>query len=205
MEESKVLTDYSKVRDFELNTFAQVVYTALNPNPNFIWGETAMEQFRAGILAYRAALEKAQDGTKSDRVAKKAARKTLIVILRKVAAEVNRQGAGNLAKLQSSGLRLARVKSRVGVLPKPTGFKVSSGANSGELLCWVDAHPNAVVYNFYFAPAPASAGDWRLIPSTTRKKNIAGFTPQIQYELKCAYQGREENLIFSDSVFIYAQ
>lgn len=207
MATQKVIIDYSKDTDFELDVFAQNVYTALNPNPNFTWGETVMPKFQTDITAYRAALEKAQNGTPADTAAKNAARKTLLETLKKIAIEVNLQADYDVLKLQSSGLRLTKGKSKVGVLPKPTGFVVRSGDNSGDLLCDVDAHPNVLVYNFYSAPAPAPAGiaEWRLTPSSTHKKNISGFTPGKQYELKCAYQGSETTLVFSDSVFIYAQ
>jgi hypothetical protein len=207
MGKPSVIIDYSKDSDFELDVFAQNVYTSLNPNPNFKWDESVMPAFQAGITAYRNALEKAQNGSPAERAAKNAARKTLLESLNKIASEVNLQSQNDLLKLQSSGLRLAKERAKVGVLPKPIGFTVKSGDNSGDLLCNVDPHPNVSVYNFYSAavPAPANIADWRLTPSTTHKKNITGFTSGKQYELKCAYQGSEEALVFSDSVFIYAQ
>jgi hypothetical protein len=207
MAKSFVIIDYSRDTDLELDVFAQNVYTALNPNPNFTWGETVMRNFQSNITAYRTALEKAQNGTPAETARKNAARKVLVVDLKNIALEVNIQANGDLLKLQSSGLRLAKTRSKVGILPKPTGFTVRSGGNSGDLLCIVDTHPNALSYNFYSAPAPspASINDWRLTPSTTHKKNIAGFTPGKQYELKCAYQGSEETLVYSDPVLIYAQ
>jgi hypothetical protein len=207
MATQKVIIDYSKDTDFELDVFAQNVYTSLNPNPNFTWDEPIMLKFHADIAAYRNALEKVQNGTSADTIAKNTVRAALIEDLKKNAAEVNLQAGYDLQKLQSSGLRLAKGKTKVGVLPKPTGFAVKSGDNSGDLLCSVDRHPQALVYNFYSAPVPAPANidDWRLTPSTTHKKNIQGFIPGKQYELKCAYLGSEEELVYSDPVSIYAQ
>jgi hypothetical protein len=207
MSKPSVLIDYSRDTDLELNVFAQNVYTALNPNPNFTWDESVMPKFQTDITAYRTALEKAQNGSPADTAAKNAARTTLLEELKKIATEVNLQANYDVLKLQSSGLLLKKRKSKVGILPKPTGFVVRSGDNSGDLFCSVDSHPNALVYNFYFAPAPApvAIGDWRLIPSSVHKKNISGFTPGKQYEFKCAYQGSEETLVYSDPVLIYAQ
>jgi hypothetical protein len=138
---------------------------------------------------------------------KNEARVALLENLRTIGMEINLQANNDLLKLQSSGFHLAKERSKVGILPKPTGFTVKSGDNSGDLLCNVDANPNASMYNFYSAPvpAPANINDWRLTPSTNRKKNIPGFIPGKQYELKCAYQGSEDTLIYSDSVFIFAQ
>jgi hypothetical protein len=207
MSKSSAITDYSRETDLELDVFAQNVYTSLNPNPAFTWGETVMRKFQTDITAYRTALENAQHGSPTEIVIKNAARKVLVDGLKNIALEVNIQANGDVLKLQSSGLRLAKTRSKVGILPKPTGFTVRSGDNPGDFLCNVDPYPHVAMYNFYSAPAPAPASinDWRLTPSTTHKKNIAGFTPGKQYELKCAYQGSEETLVYSDPVLIYAQ
>lgn len=202
-----VIIDYSKVADGELDTFSESVYNALNPNTNFTWDSTFMPSFLAADNDYRTKLEKSLNGTTSDTAAKNVSRAALLKILRVVGSEVNLQANGDIEKLKSSGLQLSKSRSKVGVLPKPTGFKVKSGDNSGDLLCSVDANPNASVYNFYSAPvpAPASITDWRLTISTMHKKNIKGFTPGKQYEVKCAYQGSEDALVYSDSILIYAQ
>jgi len=202
-----VITGYSKETDLGLELLAQNVYNALNPNPDFIWDETIMPQFRADIEAYSIMLVKAINGTPADTLAKKEARSRVVNGLKKIASGVNLQADYDLQKLQSSGLRLAKAKAKVGILPKPSGFAVKSGGNQGSLLCRADCHRNALSYLFYSAPVPApgNIGEWRLTPSATHKKEINGFMPGQQYELKCAYQGSEEKLVFSDSVFIYAQ
>lgn len=207
MSKNHVITDNSKEADNDLGNFAQNVYNSLNPNESFTWDAPVMPRFQTAITAFRAALEKVLNGTPTDTAAKNAARALLLEELRVIGIEVNLQANNDLQKLQSSGFHLAKGKSRVGILPKPTGFTVKTGDNSGDLLCNVDANTIASMYNFYSAPVPAPANiiDWRLTPSSSRKKNISGFTPGKQYELKCAYQGSEETLIYSDSVIIYAQ
>jgi len=207
MSKPSVITDYSKVTDSELDSFAEAVYAALNPNPSFTWEGTIMQDFSAATEVYRLRLNRSLNGSASDTTAKNVSRAVLLDMLRTMALEVNLQANEDIVKLQSSGFMLSKTRSRVGVLPKPTNFKVKSGDNSGDLLCTVDANTNASVYNFYSAPAPAPASmaDWRLTISTTRKKNISGFAPGKQYELKCAYKGSEDALVFSDSILIYAQ
>jgi len=207
MAKNHVITDYSREADNDLANFAKGACLSLGQNSNFTWGENVISQLQTATNAFQATLERLPNGTPADTIAKNGARAMLLEKLRTIGLEINLQANNDLLKLQSSGFRLAKERSKVGVLPKPTGFTVKSGDNSGDLLCNVDANPNASTYNFYSAPVPAPANiiDWRLTPSTNRKKNISGFIPGKQYELKCAYQGSEETLIYSDSVLIFVQ
>jgi hypothetical protein len=207
MTKQAVIIDYSRDADKDLDNFAEAVYKALNPNPNFVWDTKVMPLFKTNTDNYRTMLQAAQNGTSTDVLAKNLAKTTLTDQMREIAMEVNKQAGDDLIKLQSSGFILARGKSKVGTLPKPTGFKVSTGANSGDLLMNVDANMDTTTYNFYTAPvpAPANINDWRLTPSTTHRKNISGFTPGTQYAVRCAYLGTDPTLVFSDTVQIYAQ
>lgn len=207
MSKQSVIIDYSKESDKELDNFAQGVYNSLLANANFTWAATVLPLLLTNVTTYRTKLEAARIGTAKDITAKNIAKGVLTDQLRVISGDVNRQAAGDLFKLQSSGLKLAKIPSKKGVLPKPTGFSVKTGANKGEFLFLVDAHTDANMYYFFSAstPAPANIGDWRLIPSTTHKKNITDYIPGTQYELKCAYKGTEDALVFSDSLMLFAQ
>ncbi len=204
---NKVSIDYSRETDNGLLVFAQSVYTALNPNTNFVWEATVMPAFELDIQNYRTSLNKAVNGTSADVLKKNLDRTQLLGTLRSIANEVNYQAKGDLVKLQSSGLRMVKGHSKVGVLPKPTGFKVQSGENSGSFFFTVDSHPNTNSYLFFSAlvPAPLNLYEWREISSPTHSTTAIGFIQGKQYEMKAAYQGSEKELIFSDSIFIYAQ
>lgn len=207
MSKLAVRIDYTKVPDSELGPFTQSVYDALNPNEHFVWDATVMPAFQANITTYLNAYEKNINGKSADTIAKNVARINLLETLKLIASEVNLQGNKDVIILQSSGLTLVKERAKVGVLPKPSSFTVKSGDNSGDLLCSVSSNIHALTYNFYSAPVPTPAkiSEWRLTPSSTRKMNISGFEPGVQYELKCAYQGTETQLVFSDSVNIFAQ
>jgi hypothetical protein len=207
MAKGSVIIDYGRDPDNELDNYAQSVYNALFSNPNFVWGEGVLASFLTNINDYANKLEIAKNGSTLDTAIKNAAKLVLTDQMRVLATEVNRQANGDILKLQSSGFTLAKERAKTGILPKPTGFKVKSGTNSGDILCDVDANTDADMYFFYSAPvpAPANINDWRLTPSTTRKKNISGYTPGKQYEFKCAYKGSDDALAFSDSIFLYAQ
>jgi hypothetical protein len=204
---NKVSIDYSRETDDGLLVFGQSVYDALNPNTNFTWEPTVMPAFQSDVDEYRRLLILVINGTSADVLKKNLSRNKLLSTLRSVATVVNIQANGDIVKLQSSGLRLVKPRTKVGILPKPTGFEVRSGDNSGSLFCSVNAHPNSKVYQFYSAkvPAPANITDWRQFTSPNHKATITGYVPGCQYELKSAYQGSDKELVYSDSIFVYAQ
>lgn len=202
-----VNTDYGKLPDGKIAPFAQSVISSLKGNTHFMIPAEMMALLESTTNDFLLKLPKAKIGTSQDVTAKNIAKVALTSVLQDAAKVVNAQANGDVEILQSSGFTLAKERTRKGVLPKPENFKVKSGTNSGDLLCVVDACLDARVYNFYSSaiPSPANLNEWRLTPSTTRKKNISGFTPGKQYELKCAYLGTEETLVFSDSITIFVQ
>jgi hypothetical protein len=207
MKKETVNTDYSRMADNSLDNLAKSSYDKLVNSTHFNFAADALPRMLLLINTYRVKLDKSKKGTSTDVAEKNAAKKELVDELKAIAAEVNRQADGDLVKLTASGFTLAKKPVQVGVLPKPAGFSVKSGNNSGQLAFSTDAHKNAVMYYFYSSPVPAPANivAWRLSPSTKCIANISGYTPGQQYECKCAYKGAAEELVYSDSIMIYAQ
>ncbi|MGB4776143.1 MAG: hypothetical protein WBP45_13270 [Daejeonella sp.] len=207
MKKQTIIIDYSHEADNDLDNLAQTAFDALENNADFTFEAGVLPDLQTSINDYRFKLNQSKNGSSADKAAKNEAKEVLADQLKEVAIQVNLQADGDALKLMSSGFRLAKTGAPVGILPKPTGFSVKSGKNSGELMLSVDANKNATMYYFYTAPvpAPANLADWRLTPSTKSSINIAGFTPGKQYECKCAYKGSAEELVYSDSILIYAQ
>ncbi|WP_320052268.1 hypothetical protein [uncultured Acetobacteroides sp.] len=207
MSKRDVIINYFRMSDYELSTFSQNVSKKLTGNVNFKFDAATLTMLDERTTTYVGSLVKARSGAPHDITEKNVQKELVCACLHDIAMEVNVQAKGDIVKLQSSGFNLPKEPKKKGVLPKPTKFKVASGTNKGDLLCEVNSNPDAFVYNFYSAPVPApeNINEWRLTPSSTRKKNISGFTPGKEYELKCAYQGSEDTLTFSESVRIFAQ
>jgi hypothetical protein len=202
-----VIINYKQEPESSLDDLAGGVVSSLTENTNFTQMEALIERLKTALDKFRLYKEKCVDGGPSDTSLKNVAKDEVINALHDIGEEVNRQANGDLVKLKTSGLRLAKTPSTKGQLPKPTGFKVVSGPNSGELVCVTEAYAEATIYLFFIAtvPAPASMTEWRQIVSTTRKNTITGLTPGTQYALRCAYKGSDPNLIYSDVITIYAQ
>lgn len=203
---AKVIIDYNRETDDGLLVLSSSVYAALQGNTNFTWKVGELEAFQQDITDYNGLLDRVVMGSSADVIKKNLGRAKLLGTMRNLANEVNFQAKGDVVKLQSSGFRLVKTRSKVGVLPKPTGFEVSNGDNSGSIICSVDANQHAKVYLYYIAmvPAPASIDLFKQISSPTRKTTIKDLIPGKQYEIKCAYQGSEIELIYSDSLFVWA-
>lgn len=207
MPKQAVLTSYSKLDDSQLLTTSQQIYASLNPNSAFKWSAEEMTLFNSEIGAFEDLLIEAKSGNAQVILRKNVARETLLNRLRLFAMSVNIQADGDVIKLRSTNFTLAKEKEKVGLLPKPTDFKVVSGDNGGELVCTVKAHAKARMYCFYFAPvpSPASFDEWKNVMSSTHKKKIADFIPGKQYEFRCAYKGSEDEVVYSDPITIFAQ
>lgn len=207
MATNKVIINYNRELDKSLDNLGRTAATSLEGNGHFTWTNGELQTLQGSSGKFSEDLGKVANGGSIEVASKNASRILLLETLNSVALEVNRQADGDLVKLQSSGLRLAKNPSPTGVLPKPSGFKVVSGANSGELLCSVDANSSASVYLFFWTtvPAPNNMGDWHQVASTVRRKTISGLVPGTQYALRVAYQGAEPTLIYSDIITIYAQ
>ena len=206
MNRQEVIISYHKSPDSELSPLFYNVIERLTGNVNFKFEAERMITFKEYVADFDKKLIKAQNGTSQDIAVKNASKKILCDFVREVASEVNLQAKGDPIKLQSTGFMLSKERKKVGILEKPENFKVKSGANQGDFLLEVDVNKNASFYNFYSAPVPAPANihEWRLTPSTSHKKNISGFTPGKEYEFKCAYQGSEDTLLYSDSIRAFA-
>ncbi len=207
MRKETIITDYSHVPDNSLDNLAQSAYDKLSNGTEFTFTANVLPDLLLSADRYRGKLDKSKKGNSMDVAEKNAAKKELTDKLKGIATEVNRQADGDLVKLTASGFTLAKKAVQVGILPKPAGFSVKSGKNPGELAFSADSHKNARVYYFYSAPVPApgNMAAWRLSPSTKSSANINGYTPGQQYECKCAYKGTAGDLVYSDSILIYAQ
>ena len=203
----KVITSYAHESDMDIEAIAKSAVANLRDNSNFVWQNGEVKTLEENFANYSASLISANKGGQVEVANKNAQRKLVLGALSVIGNGVNLQANGDLLKLQTSGLTLAKLPVPVGPLPKPTGFKVVSGANSGEFLCTVDANKDASIYQFYWAavPAPANIADWHQVSSTVRKKLMTGFTPGTQYALRCAYQGSDPSIIYSDIITIFAQ
>jgi hypothetical protein len=206
MNKQSVIIDYSKLADDKLTLLTLSIIALLTGNEYFTLKAELLARLKELNAEFSKWVVKAKTGTSQDVASKNFAKGLLCDCIRELGLEINLQAKGDTLKLQSSGLTLAKERKKTSTLPKPEGLKVIGGDNMGDFLCSIDVCKDARFYNFYsaLAPAPANINEWRLTPSSTHKKNISGFTPGKEYEFKCAYQGSEDSLLYSDTIKVFA-
>jgi len=208
MNKIELIISYSTLKDNDVIPFTENVLQSLDGNTLFTITKERLDLVRAGLTGYQLKLAKSKDGSKLDTMQKNESKVALTSLLDDLALDLCVQANGDRAKLATTGFTLVKEPEKGKQPSKPTSFKVEYGTNEGELIFSVDACKEARVYVFYFTPAPAMQSDattWRSVASTTRKQNIAGFTHGVEYECRCAYQGTDQKLVFSDIIRILAR
>ena len=146
MKIAKLIKDYSKLSEANLDFKSQMVVINLTGNPNFPVTEPTLADFIVVKSAYTTALQNSAEGGKTAVAIKNQAREELLTNMRNLSLNIEAQAQGDKAKLVSSGFDLAAEGENVPPLTGPTNFKIADGLNAGELKLSVKAVPQAVSY-----------------------------------------------------------
>lgn len=186
----KVKTDYTKLRDDELDDKANHVEQSLTANPGFPAIGPQLALLTTAKDEYTTALGEAKTRDKTKVAIKNQKRQALIDVLKATAEEVNDTVAGDVAKLVSSGLDLYKERTPVGTLAAPTEMEVTPGPEPGQAKVEIKSAPHKEAdYIVFFAqdPAPADDDDWSQKFSTTRFVLITGLESGKKYWFKASY------------------
>lgn len=207
MATQNVVIDYSDEKDNDLKELATIFHLSLTGNPHFITLADRLEGFKDRIDDFEQCLFEASTNDSIKIFKKNESRKILLKEIHDLAQEVNRISNGDLTKLLSTRLPLTKEREPVGPLEAPTDLKVVNGPNPGEIWVSVDSHDDAIMYFFYIAtvPAPEDIDDWKLKHSTRCKNLFKGFKSGSQLAVKAAYRGTNDELNYSNTVYIYVQ
>ncbi|HVT86871.1 MAG TPA: fibronectin type III domain-containing protein [Chitinophagaceae bacterium] len=163
MKTKKVLIDFSKFSDSELDQQAQAIVTAMTGNANFTTPVPALTVVSDVISSYQEAMSNAAKGDHTAVSIKDEQRSELESVLRALGLYVELQSGGETAVMLSSGFKISKTPSPVGPLPKPTGFKITP-QGKGEVKMELDKTDGASAYQFEFRQATET--QWSLRMST---------------------------------------
>ena len=194
MRAQKALIHFSKIRDNELVSYAQKIVLKMTNNPNFTTPHPELSRIQEAITLYSMALIKSKDGSKEDTANKVATRLVLENLLSTLGGYVNQTSANDLIKLDSSGFKVSKTPSVIGILDAPT-LNVYYGKNPGEMIIEIGFVPNSTEYLLLFTPSPAPADDaeyyTKLFSKT--KGTISNLTSGIKYIFKATATSSEAN------------
>jgi len=197
---AKLITNYSRYRDAELEQKAQAVLDALSNNPRFPEPLPGFDQLPETLERYERAVAAAQiNEGKLEVMRKNEARRQLMGVLQTLAVNIMARGPQDLETLLSTGFDLAKSPTPVGVLAKPTNFRLKPGLQPGSVALDLDPVRGARAYLFQYTTAPVTAGStWTSEVAPRSNTTIGGLASGQQYAFRVAGIGTNETRIFSD-------
>jgi hypothetical protein len=199
MKTPKLVKDYSRLSEANLDFKAQMIIVNLTDNPHFPVTSPTLANFSVIKNEYSAALQNSAEGAKTAVAIKNQAKTTLLQNMRFLAANIESLAQGDRAMLVSSGFELATEGENIPPLAAPTNFAISDGANAGELKLTVKGVPNAVSYLHEYTEGPVTEESvWVSKISTSRTHTFTGIRSGIRVYCRVAAVGRKGQEVYGN-------
>ncbi len=197
MRTPKVLIDFSKYQDSELDQMAQAIVVAMTGNANFPIPNPTLVDVGNAISNYQEALTAAAKGDHTAVELKNQAREELEELLHQLGLYVETQSDGDPAVMLSSGFKISKTPSPVGPLPKPEGFKVTP-KGKGEVKLELDKIDGANIYQFEYKQTTVT--EWTLNPSTKSRILVTELESGKEYIFRVLPLGTSDIREYSDEI-----
>lgn len=202
----KVIISFAKLRDDDLDTKSQVIIESLTNNPNFLSPQPSLADIASARTAYINALTANEMGGKQETLVKNQARKVLEAQLKLLGLYVEANCKNDEVIAQSSGFDIQKSRVPVGILSKPTNFKVENGPVSGSLTASCNKIDGANSYVFEYTKAPVTEESvWKPEYSSAKTHLFNGLIAGTQYGIRMAGIGTDPLLVYSDVLLRYVQ
>jgi hypothetical protein len=199
MENSKIITDFTRLSDPALEVKAQAIVAAMTDNPNYSKPVPELTVVNTAITTYTTALSAAMTRDKTSVATKNDARFALISILLDLGSYVTFTAQGDKTKLVSSGYTLAKDRLPAPDITKPEGIDAANGVNTGEVFVSVIAVPNAKSYVHQFTSDPVTAAsNWTRTTTTKCKHTFDGLPSGSKLWFRIAAVGSKGQIAYSD-------
>jgi hypothetical protein len=195
----KIIIDFSRVSDADLDQKAEAIIASLTGNANFTSPTPTLAVVTAATDAYKKALSKALIGTENDTRAKNQKRDALVALLQQLGYYVQMNGKNDPVVLGSSGFDLQKTRSRAGVLEKPENLRVTP--QTGGVKLAVNPVSGARSYLFEFAPTPVADDTlWHSHASSSSRTSVMGLVSGKQYVFRVCAIGSDPTRTYSDHI-----
>lgn len=200
----RINLSFAKLRDDEIDSKGLSIINSLTGNLNFPNPVPTLAEVAASRVVYVEAMSANINGGKNETSIKNQARKDLEENLRLLGLYVQANCKDNEVIALSSGYDVQKPKRPIGILAKPTNFKVDSGPTSGTLLASSDRIEGAKGYIFEITTTPLTDDSlWKPIFSSTKNCLFEGLVSGSQYALRMAGLGSEPIKVYSEVIFRY--
>ena len=206
METVKVIYNFSKVKDDELDTKSQEIIKRMTGNANFPTPVPTLEKLTIDTKAYDDSLVALSSGGAEATARKNEARKELIQTLRLLGLYIQANCQNSETIALSSGFAVQKAPTPVGVLAKPENFEVINGPASGSLEIRCKKIDRAKSYVFEVTPAPVTdASVWTPRYGTSRSYLFDDLKRGKEYAFRMAGIGTDPMLVYSDALMEIVQ
>jgi hypothetical protein len=149
----KALAGFSKLSDLDVVKNGIAIQTNLTGNSKFANAPVDLAVLKTDLDSLTALIAEAADGSKKVIARKNQQREVVIGMLRMLARYVEVVSQSDPAAFQTSGFQLAsRTKAQAAPLSEKIR-KIDRGANSGQVLVWLQAVRKAGSYELHYGPA----------------------------------------------------
>ncbi|WP_216847263.1 hypothetical protein [Pedobacter boryungensis] len=201
MKIAKLIIDYSKLSDANLNQRAQNVLDALTGNANFPITTPTLMAFNKTLSTYNTHLAKAANGDRELIALKNQTKLALTLAMRQLALDISTQANGDKAKLLSSGFDMGSTGEASAPLENPREFTISDGANPGELIFSCKGVKNVLSYIFqYSEEMPTADTPWKIQPNSSRQFTFVGLKSGARIYGRITAVGRRGQKAESDII-----
>jgi len=201
----KLRTNFSRYTDSGVAEKTQRIIDSMNDNPNYPAPVPALTDVQSLVDSYNNALANLGRTGQQGTLIKNQLRDSLEELLRTLALYVQVQGGSNLAILQSSGYDLQKGRGGpIGILPKPSDFKVIPGPVPGSAKPSFEPIDGANTYLFQYADASVTDSTvWQSEYSGKSSHIIEGLTSGNRYAFRVCGIGTDPTRVFSDVIISF--
>lgn len=195
----RVSLGFARLRDTQLNSFAETTVVKMTGNPDFPTPLISLTRVAAQQNLFANAISAAAQGGKQLTAAKNRARETLLGMLRQQAAYVQSLAGENLSMLLSSGFEAVSVNRTQVILPQPVLLRVDN-PQSTKLGVTIQPVPTARAYEVRLSYGTTG---WQAVGVFTYSRPILieNLTPGTTYTVQArAFGGSTGYSDWSDPV-----
>ena len=184
----KALDGFTGVTDTDVAARGLTVYTALTGNSKFSNTPVDLNVFKTNLDTYNTLIAESASGTKAVIASKKKQRGIVIQMLRLLARYVEFASNGDMSIFQTSGFRAASTTKVKGQPLSEKIRKIEHGANSGQVIVWVNTVRGALSYEVRYGVSVngAAPATWmsQAAPMVKSPVILTGLTPATTYQFQ---------------------
>jgi hypothetical protein len=200
----RISIDFGSLDNNELRQRGMAIVLALLEDVRFPNPPVTMAMLKSQLDAFHAAIIDAMEGSKKAMTLRDSLRAQVISALKQVAAYVQENANGDFSKTGFETYDTA-VRKTGQLVETPTFRKLDRGANSGEIMLFINAVPYARGYQVQYAALKDGVpGPWTVVDVMSVKSafKISGLTPSTMYALQVQAIGPNNRSDWSNSVTI---